>query len=72
VEDRQAIGVGGSKIEIVQNRQHGTACRRQLARNLHHHLLVTEIERGGWFVEQQNRCFLAEHTRQRDARLLTS
>ncbi|MEZ4495716.1 MAG: hypothetical protein R2845_02800 [Thermomicrobiales bacterium] len=54
IDEGQPIGPGGREIDIVQDRHHGATRGRNLAGDFHHHLLVTEIERGSRFVEQQD------------------
>lgn len=72
VKESDSIGVGGGQIEIVQDGQHRCAARGKIASDPHNQLLVTDVERAGRLVEQEDRGLLCEHPRQADPLLLAT
>ncbi len=66
------VGETRGQSEVMQDGEHGPAVTRRAAQELHHHQLVTRIERSRRLVGEQHRRFGRKCARQRDSRPLAA
>ena len=60
------------EVEIVEDRNDRSSAVGECADDLHHHLLMADVESCCWLIEQQERGVLGEHARNGRALALTA
>lgn len=64
-QERDTVGVGRSKVEVVQHNDDRIPRPRPVASQAKHILLVAKVKCCGWFVKQQDAGSLGEDSRKR-------
>ena len=55
------VGMGSSKVQIMQHRQHGGTLACKFDRSCQDPLLMAQIQRGGRLIQQNNGAVLHQH-----------
>ncbi|GGC53006.1 hypothetical protein GCM10011410_01660 [Hoyosella rhizosphaerae] len=59
-EDDGTVAVGRGEAEVMHHHHDGAPRIGPSSRDPHHVLLVTKVQRGSWFIKQQDACVLRE------------